>query len=171
MAILAVIMLLSITGCGEEETELEIMELPMLEETNASTDQPSEDAEKNATEDETTEELNETEEADEPEIIEEDNETVDITEEEVTELEAAEVITIFDFAPHPDYLEISIGTTVTWVNEDENFQHIIGWSKMPVKVGVIPPGMQWNHTFTEPGEIIWYSTPKPTVQGTIVINE
>ena len=164
IAILAVIMLLSITGCGEEETELEIMELPVLDETNDSIDQPSEDVE-DMTEDE------ETEEADEPEDTEEDNETVDITEEEVTELENVEVITIFDFAAHPDYLEIDVGTKVTWVNEDENFQHIIGWSKMPTRPGVLKPGMQWNYTFTEPGELIWYSTPKPTVQGTIVVNE
>ncbi|MFQ5475184.1 MAG: hypothetical protein ACE5DM_05075, partial [Candidatus Nanoarchaeia archaeon] len=46
-----------------------------------------------------------------------------IEEEEIEEIENREVITIFQFAPHPEDLEIKVGTTVTWVNEDENFQH------------------------------------------------
>ncbi|MBU0461137.1 MAG: hypothetical protein KJ574_00980 [Nanoarchaeota archaeon] len=173
LIITVLILVLLLAGCAtDQQEELTITELPAE---NATPETPAEEPvetpanDTEETTEETTETTEETEEIEETEI----NATEEpaINETEVEALENNEVITIFDFAPHPEDLEIKVGTTVTWTNEDENFQHIIGWTKMPGKPGVLPPGGSWNFTFTEPGEIIWYSTPKPTVQGTITITE
>jgi plastocyanin len=94
----------------------------------------------------------------------------DVTAEEDKGLKFA-AITFKDLKAFPTKVTIKTGGTVMWTNQDVNMLHIVGWSKMGIRAPGLKYGDSWNHTFTEPGEIIWYSTARPSIQGTIVIEE
>ncbi len=84
------------------------------------------------------------------------------------------VISLKDLKAYPEILNIDVGTTVEWRNVNDNLQHIIGWrgqKQMGVDPEPILQGESWSYTFTEPGEIKWFSTARPTIQGTINIEE
>jgi len=108
----------------------------------------------------------------EPEVIEpveEVNETIEEVVEEISD-ETIVHISLRNFKAYPGDIDITPGTTVVWHNEEENFQHIISWNKMPVKAGMTNPGDSWNYTFTEDDvrkEIIWFSSARPSIQGRI----
>ena len=111
----------------------------------------------------------------EPEVIEEVNETEpgdeDVVEEEGSSALNFAVITLKDLRAFPEEITIRVGGTVMWRSEETAFLHIIGWSKMPVKSVPMDFGDSWNHTFTEPGVVTWFSTARPTIQGVITIEE
>lgn len=126
----------------------------------------------------------------EPVIEEPAEDTSDVTEEPeevadegVTDVEETEdeltadnfrVVSLKDLNAYPTEMEINVGTTVEWRNINDNFNHIIGW-KNQKGMGVVPepilPGESWSYTFTEPMVIKWFSTAKPTIQGTITVVE
>ncbi|HII72216.1 TPA: hypothetical protein HA265_05670 [Candidatus Woesearchaeota archaeon] len=98
----------------------------------------------------------------------------DVTEEDDKALTADNfrVVSLKDLKAYPSEMTIKPGTTVEWRNENDNFQHIIGW-KDQKGMGVTPEpilqGQSWSFTFTEPGVIKWFSTAKPTIHGTITV--
>lgn len=84
------------------------------------------------------------------------------------------VISLKDLKAYPEEMTIKVGTTVEWRNVNDNLQHIIGWrgqTGMGVKPEPILQGESWSYTFDEPGEIKWFSTARPTVQGVITVEE
>jgi plastocyanin len=84
------------------------------------------------------------------------------------------VISLKDLHAYPEEMTITVGTTVEWRNVNDNLQHIIGWSgqkQMGVKPEPILQGESWSYTFESPGKIVWFSTARPTVQGTIYVEE
>lgn len=84
------------------------------------------------------------------------------------------VVSLKDLKAYPEEMTITVGTTVEWRNVNDNLQHIIGWSGQK-QMGVTPEpilqGESWSYTFESPGKIVWFSTARPTVQGTIYIEE
>jgi plastocyanin len=95
---------------------------------------------------------------------------------EVPEIAESEVkvISLKDLKPYPSELHITPGTTVEWRNINDKLQHIIGWAGQKgqgVKPEPILMGESWSYTFTTPGTVKWYSTARPTIQGTIYIEE
>jgi plastocyanin len=171
-------LMLAVSGCGEKEAEPEPV--------------PAE---------EIVEVIDEPEEADEPELPEEGvheagpdvTEEVISPEEETTEEEAEEteteeeaaegeeltaqnykVVSLKDLKAYPEEMHIKVGTTVEWRNVNDNLQHIIGWSgqrQQGVKPEPILKGESWSYTFNEPGKTVWFSTARPTIQGTIYVEE
>lgn len=98
------------------------------------------------------------------------------TEEEKVTLaaEAVKTIKLKSFKGSPDDLTITVGTTVRWKNEADNFLHIIGWNGYPTKAPKMPgmkPGQSWEYTFNEPGQLTWFSTAHPQTQGKITVKE
>lgn len=115
----------------------------------------SEETTTNATE-ETTADANET--ASEEELAQEDY----------------KVISIKGYKAYPEELTIKVGTTVEWRNVNDKLLHIIGWNGQKqdgVKPESLKIGESWSYKFEKPGKIVWFSTARPTVQGTIYIEE
>lgn len=84
------------------------------------------------------------------------------------------VVSLKDLKAYPEEMTVKVGTTVEWRNVNDNLKHIIGWKGQPgmgVKPEPILQGESWSYTFMEPGEIKWFSTARPTVQGVITIEE
>ncbi len=84
------------------------------------------------------------------------------------------VVSLKDLKAYPEEMTIKVGTTVEWRNVNDKLLHIIGWSgqrNAGVKPEPILAGESWSYKFEEPGKIIWFSTARPTVQGTIHIEE
>jgi len=110
----------------------------------------------------------------EPEEVMEENETTPGDEDIVEEESTADKFAVFllkNLAVSPSEVTIKVGGTVMWKSEDTGLLHIIGWSKQPVRAPGLKYGDSWNHTFTEPGEVIWFSTARPSLQGKIIIEE
>ncbi len=69
-----------------------------------------------------------------------------------------------------DRLEIPVGTTVVWVNDDP----VVHSSTSDDEVwdsDLIQPGGRWARTFDEPGEFAYHCTPHPFMKGVIVVME
>jgi plastocyanin len=84
------------------------------------------------------------------------------------------VVSLKDLNAYPEEMHVKVGTTVEWRNVNDNLQHIIGWNgqkQAGVKPEPIKQGESWSYTFTTPGKIVWFSTARPTIQGTIYVEE
>ena len=110
----------------------------------------------------------------EPEEVMEENETDPGDEDVIAEESTSDKFAVFiikNLAVSPSEVTIKVGGTVMWKSEDTGLLHIIGWSKQPVRAPGLKYGDSWNYTFTEPGEITWFSTARPSLQGKITIEE
>jgi plastocyanin len=116
----------------------------------------------------------------------EEDTTTDTTENTTTDTEDEEdesetqtaqnyrVVSLKDLKAYPEEMFIKVGTTVEWRNVNDNLQHIIGWrgqTTTGVKPEPILQGESWSYTFNEVGTIKWFSTARPTIQGTIHVEE
>lgn len=70
----------------------------------------------------------------------------------------------------PARLEIEVGTTVTWRNEDL-LAHSVTAANRSFDSGLIPPGGSWSYTFTAPGTYDFSCTPHPFMKGTVIVRE
>ncbi|MBW2971493.1 hypothetical protein KY359_00510 [Candidatus Woesearchaeota archaeon] len=175
-------LLLALSGCGDKEAE------PQPVPAQEVVSEPAESAEPELPEEgvheagpDITEEVvspEETEESveDVPEEEGEETEEETVSEEGSDELTAENyrVVSLKDLKAYPEEMHIKVGTTVEWRNVNDNLQHIIGW-KNQRQDGVTPEpmlaGESWSYTFSTPGKIVWFSTARPTIQGTIYVEE
>ncbi|MDH3734889.1 MAG: plastocyanin/azurin family copper-binding protein [Gemmatimonadota bacterium] len=67
-------------------------------------------------------------------------------------------------------LEITVGTTVRWVNRDP-IEHTTTSSDGLWASPLIPQDGVWDHTFTEAGRFEYYCTPHAFMNGAIVVKE
>jgi len=70
----------------------------------------------------------------------------------------------------PKRLEITVGTTVRWTNNDQ-LVHTITADDRSWDSGPIEPGKTWSHTFTQPGEYAFHCTPHPFMKAVIVVRQ
>ncbi len=70
----------------------------------------------------------------------------------------------------PKRLEIAVGTTVRWTNNDP-LVHTITADDGSWDSGPIEPGKTWTHTFTQPGEYAFHCTPHPFMKALIVVRQ
>ena len=77
-------------------------------------------------------------------------------------------VTIKDFAFSPETLTVSIGTTVTWTNED-SVSHIINERRLIFDSGMLARGKSYSFTFNEAGNFEYYCTIHPTMVGHIIV--
>lgn len=89
-----------------------------------------------------------------------------------TETEAAAAqevqVTIKDFAFMPQTIEVPVGTTVTWTNQDVT-QHTV-YSKTGVfQSDILQQGDTFSYTFDEPGTYDYICSLHPNMMGQVVV--
>lgn len=85
---------------------------------------------------------------------------------------AAETVTveIKDFTFTPATLEIPVGTTVTWINQDSSPHNVIA-EDGSIDSGLLDQGESYSYTFEEPGTYAYTCTFHPYMQATIVVGD
>ena len=74
----------------------------------------------------------------------------------------------FQMAFNPGRIEIEVGTTVTWTNEDA-VAHTVTADDGSFHSGLLGTGQTWSYTFTEQGEFPFYCIPHPFMKGIVVV--
>jgi plastocyanin len=83
---------------------------------------------------------------------------------------AAEVpVDIRDFAYSPNPIEIAVGDTVTWTNQDEVPHTATGEDRGVLQSGTISPGASFSQVFPEAGEFGYFCEFHPNMTGTVVV--
>jgi plastocyanin len=80
----------------------------------------------------------------------------------------ANVIQIRNFAFVQQTLNVSPGTTVTWVNCDTE-THTSTSDANVWDSGALTPGSSFQRTFTAAGSFPFHCTPHPSMKGTVVV--
>jgi plastocyanin len=80
-----------------------------------------------------------------------------------------EAVSIHDIAYDPTPLQIAVGTTVTWTNNDP-VPHTATAIDGSFDTGTIGPGESASVTFTTPGSIAYVCLYHPNMQGTIEVS-
>jgi plastocyanin len=78
-------------------------------------------------------------------------------------------VDIRDFAFSPNPVEIAVGDTVTWTNQDEVPHTATGEDRAVLQSGTISPGSSFSQTFETAGEFPYFCEFHPNMQGTIVV--
>ncbi|MBN1544649.1 hypothetical protein JW898_04255 [Candidatus Woesearchaeota archaeon] len=168
--------LLAISGCGGKEAEPVPVPAEEVAEAAAEPELPEEGVHEAGPD--VTEEVVSPDGADDAaeetvEEVEDSPEDVETSDSGLT-AENYRVISLKDLKAYPEEMNIKVGTTVEWRNVNDNLQHIIGW-KGQKQEGITPEpmlaGESWSYTFSTPGKVVWFSTARPTIQGTIYVEE
>ncbi|MBW2977763.1 hypothetical protein KY331_02875 [Candidatus Woesearchaeota archaeon] len=81
----------------------------------------------------------------------------------------SEKILILKFKGNPSELEIKLGTTVLWENQDV-YGHVIGIFKV-IEGPMLRKGETWSYIFNETGNYTWMSMGHPRTNGQIIVTE
>lgn len=90
---------------------------------------------------------------------------------QATDQQAGEelTVTIQDHAFNPPTLEVAVGTTVTWINND-NAPHTATEQGGGFNSGRLSRGDSFSFTFTEPGTYNYICSFHPRMSGTIIVS-
>jgi len=80
----------------------------------------------------------------------------------------ANAVSIKDFAFGPDTLEVPVGTTVTWTNNDTT-AHTVSQTGGGFESGKLDPGKTFTFTFTTAGTFQYFCQYHANMHGTIVV--
>jgi plastocyanin len=72
------------------------------------------------------------------------------------------------FSPNP--VEVKVGETVRWVNED-SARHIVTSKDGTFDSGMMGKGQSFSYTFDRAGEYQYFCEPHPNMVGTVVVTE
>ena len=81
---------------------------------------------------------------------------------------APNTVTIDNFVFQPMTIEITRGTTVTWVNKDD-IPHVVASTTGKFKSRAIDTDGTFTFTFSEPGTYEYYCSVHPKMTGKIVV--
>jgi plastocyanin len=83
---------------------------------------------------------------------------------------AAEVpVDIRDFAFGPNVVEVAVGDTVTWTNQDEVPHTATAENRDVMQSGAIAPGASFSQVFDTAGEFPYFCEFHPNMTGTVVV--
>ncbi len=68
----------------------------------------------------------------------------------------------------PANLEVAVGTTVVWTNDDQ-LAHTVTGDDGSWDSGLTEPGATWRRTFDKPGTYSFHCTPHPFMKGAVVV--
>lgn len=74
-------------------------------------------------------------------------------------------VTISNFQYSPSVINVPVGATVTWVNQDSAPHTVTGTGFD----GMVASGQSYSYSFTTPGRIDYYCRLHPTMRGTVVV--
>lgn len=77
--------------------------------------------------------------------------------------------TIQNYAYHPDPIEVAVGTTVTWTNDDSVPHTVTGTDQTVIKSPVINPGQSYSVTFDKAGSYDYHCEFHAGMKGTVVV--
>ena len=66
-------------------------------------------------------------------------------------------------------LEIKVGDTVTWTNDDDGVIHTVTDADGSFDSGFLNPGESWSYTFTEAGAFEYLCTPHPWMRAKVLV--
>lgn len=72
------------------------------------------------------------------------------------------------FSPNP--VEVKVGETVTWVNDDSG-RHTVTSEDGVFDSGMMGKGQAFSFTFDKAGEYLYHCSPHPGMEGTVVVTE
>lgn len=75
-------------------------------------------------------------------------------------------VTISSGGFHPSVVEVGVGATVTWTNEDE-LRHTVSSAEM--ESGELEPGAGWSFTFDRPGRFRYFCMFHPRSVGEVTV--
>lgn len=89
-------------------------------------------------------------------------------------IEPAEVgenaVNVIDYTFAPSTITVTVGTEVTWVNNDVIF-HTVTADDGSFNSGMLRPNASFSHTFEEVGTFPYFCAVHPSMRGTIVVTE
>ena len=81
---------------------------------------------------------------------------------------AGPTIRIDNFVFGPEDLTVSVGTTVTWINEDD-IPHTVVADDKSFKSRVMDTDERFSFTFTKPGEYGYFCSLHPHMVGKVIV--
>jgi len=75
-----------------------------------------------------------------------------------------------NIAFQPSRIEITVGTTVAWTNDDA-VEHTVTAIDRSFDSGNMGPGATWQYTFTKPGTYQFFCVVHPFMKGVVVVTE
>ena len=81
---------------------------------------------------------------------------------------AANTLSIKNTAFTPNSLQVAVGTTVTWVNND-TVQHTVTSDTKLFDSGPLDPGGKFTYTFTQAGTFAFHCSIHSSMTGTITV--
>jgi plastocyanin len=81
----------------------------------------------------------------------------------------ATAVEIVDFSYVPDPVEIPVGATVTWTNNDTVPHTATAQDREVLQSGTLDPGASYSQTFSEPGTFDYFCEFHANMKGTIVV--
>jgi amicyanin len=77
-------------------------------------------------------------------------------------------VTIANFAYAPSNIQVSVGTTVTWTNQD-SAPHTVTFKNGMKDSGLLRQGQSFSYTFTTPGTFDYYCTVHPNMAARVIV--
>jgi plastocyanin len=68
-------------------------------------------------------------------------------------------------------LTVTVGTTVTWSNDDPGQIHTVTEVNGAFDSGFFNEGETWSYTFDEPGEFEYYCLPHPWMRAKVIVEQ
>ena len=87
------------------------------------------------------------------------------------------VIYIKNLSFQPTKIEVPVGTTVTWINDDLPMHTVTQGEPGTARgsrafdSGLLAQGDEWSFTFTEAGTYQYYCIPHPFMRGTVIVKD
>lgn len=83
---------------------------------------------------------------------------------------AGDAVAIKNFAFAPATLKVTVGTTVTWTNQDTDAHTVTSdGSGGPLKSAALATGATYSYTFTKPGTYAYLCTIHPFMTATVEV--
>jgi plastocyanin len=79
-------------------------------------------------------------------------------------------VSIQEFAYTPDPIQIPVGTTVRWTNNDDD-EHTVTSDTGVFDSDELDPGESFEYRFDVPGTYPYHCEIHPSVQGTVIVTE
>src|SRR5579862_7871968 len=81
---------------------------------------------------------------------------------------AGPTVKIDNFVFGPEALTVSVGTTVTWINQDD-IPHTVVANDKTFKSKVLDSDERFSFTFTKPGEYGYFCSLHPHMTGKVIV--
>jgi plastocyanin len=82
---------------------------------------------------------------------------------------AGPAVRIDNFVFGPEALTVNVGTTVTWINQDDIPHTVVANDKHTFKSKVLDTDERFSFTFTRPGEYGYFCSLHPHMVGKVIV--